>query len=389
MHSFFGRAARSVRLCATLVGTVIGAGFISGAELVRFFPSEGWLACVFASSLFFFLGFALLYRCGSRYGGFEGTLRALFGGAAPLVRALLFAASLVMCASMFAGLNATAEEGFGLSASFPAAALLAAVLLFALSGRGMRGVYAVNVVLVPLILAFLAAFFALPAAPYEGESLSAFHDLCSVLAYAGMNIFLAAPVICDAGAVQGSGRHAGGGLAGIAAASLLIGAGAAVVLANISRAGDGALSAQMPFLFAIGERGAIGRLFSAVCICGILTTLFSSFYPLQQSVQGKRRALLWRAALLAAAFALSLGGLRPLVRFVYPAVGAAGFAFLAVCAVRSRLTLFSLPDERLLRQRHEGVHAGSEHAQDKGRRHDQVKAHHLSAVNDQVPQPRL
>ena len=337
MRGFLRSAARAARLCFALVGTVIGAGFLSGAELVRFFPQRGFFALVCVSGLLYALAFLLLYRCGARYGGFGGTLSALFGRAAGPVRALLLAASLVMCGSMLAGLNAAAEEGFGICASFPFAGLAGAALLFAFSGRGMKAVYAVNAALVPAVFAFLFAFCSLPPAPYTGESGSAFGWFVLCLSYVGMNAFLAAPVICDAGAADAGQTSAGE--AGCIAAALLVTAGACIVLTAVAERGNA--SAQMPFLPAVGAGTAAGKLFSAVCVCGILTTLFSSFYPLQKAVSGKRRAALRRAALLALAFALSLGGLRLLVRFVYPAVGAAGVAFLAVCAARSRLTIFS------------------------------------------------
>ena len=340
MRGFLRSAARAARLCFALVGTVIGAGFLSGAELVRFFPQRGFFALVCVSGLLYALAFLLLYRCGAKYGGFGGTLSALFGRAAGPVRALLLAASLVMCGSMLAGLNAAAEEGFGICASFPFAGLAGAALLFAFSGRGMKAVYAVNAALVPAVFAFLSAFCSLPPAPYTGESGSAFGGLVLCLSYVGMNAFLAAPVICDAGAADEAEKGSrAAGAAGCICAAALVCAGACIVLTAVAERGNA--SAQMPFLPAVGAGTAAGKLFSAVCVCGILTTLFSSFYPLQKAVSGKRRAALRRAALLAFAFALSLGGLRLLVRFVYPAVGAAGVAFLAVCAARSRLTIFS------------------------------------------------
>lgn len=340
MRGFLRSAARAARLCFALVGTVIGAGFLSGAELVRFFPQRGFFALVCVSGLLYALAFLLLYRCGAKYGGFGGTLSALFGRAAGPVRALLLAASLVMCGSMLAGLNAAAEEGFGICASFPFAGLAGAALLFAFSGRGMKAVYAVNAALVPAVFAFLSAFCSLPPAPYTGESGSAFGWFVLCLSYVGMNAFLAAPVICDAGAADEAEKGSrAAGAAGCIFAAALVCAGACIVLTAVAEKGNA--SAQMPFLPAVGAGTAAGKLFSAVCVCGILTTLFSSFYPLQKAVSGKRRAALRRAALLALAFALSLGGLRLLVRFVYPAVGAAGVAFLAVCAARSRLTIFS------------------------------------------------
>lgn len=94
-------------------------GLSLGAELVRFFPQRGFFALVCVSGLLYALAFLLLYRCGAKYGGFGGTLSALFGRAAGPVRALLLAASLVMCGSMLAGLNAAAEEGSAYARPFP------------------------------------------------------------------------------------------------------------------------------------------------------------------------------------------------------------------------------------------------------------------------------
>ena len=182
---------------------------------------------------------------------------------------------------------------------------------------------------------------------------------CSVLLYVARNAVLAAPGVCDAGAK-------GQGSAGCAVSAALIGFCIAAVLANITHEGAGALSAEMPFLYVVGKNAALGRVFSAVCLCGILTTLFSSYYPLHSFANGKKRAPLWRALFCVAAFLLSVLGLKQIVRLIYPLVGGAGTVFLAAVAVRGRGLFFG---EQLFRQRHERVHARRQHAQDEGGRH--------------------
>ena len=79
MNGCFKKAAHTVKLSFTLVGTIVGAGFLSGAELVRFFPSEGYLSYAIISALLYAGCFYLLYRCGKKFGGFAGTVNALFG----------------------------------------------------------------------------------------------------------------------------------------------------------------------------------------------------------------------------------------------------------------------------------------------------------------------
>ena len=173
-----------------------------------------------------------------------------------------------------------------------------------------------------------------------------------------MNCFLAAPLICDAGA-------SGGGGTGCAIAALVTGVCAAILLAKISSE-EGVREMQMPVLALLA--GGARVLFSCVCAAGILTTLFSSWYPLDILCAKKRRAVIWRAALLAGAFLLSLFGLKHIVRFVYPLIGGAGAIFLAVCTAQSRL----LFDKPLFGKGDQRVHARGKHAQDHRRRHHEV-----------------
>lgn len=356
MNALFKNTAHSLRLTAALTGTVVGAGFLSGTELVRFFPERGYLSCVALSALLFAGCFWLLFLCGKKYGGYKGVLRALFSGAAPVFSALMLASSFIMCAAMLAGLSATGEEGFSLPAPlFPLAAC--ALLFFA--GRGCKGLFAVNLLLVPFILAFIFSLAGEPwTAGVAGETGGGALRLVNVLAYVCMNCFLAAPLVCDAGA-EGSGG------AGCAFAAALTGVCAAVLLAKIS-SNAAAQQAQMPVLSLLS--GGARTLFSLVCTAGILTTLFSSWYPLDAQCAKGRHAVLWRAALPAGAFLLSLMGLKHIVRFVYPLVGGAGAIFLAVCAVKSGL----LFDQPLFGKGYQRIHARGKHAQDHRRRHHQI-----------------
>ena len=97
-----------------------------------------------------------------------------------------------------------------------------------------------------------------------------------------------------------------------------------------------------------GDRAA-GKLFALVCLCGIFTTLFSSYYPLHSFAQEKKHSALLRAGICTAAFLLSLLGLRSIVSWLYPALGFAGLFFFAACALaswrgrtgRKRLFLFA------------------------------------------------
>ena len=80
-----------------ILGGAIGAGFISGAELVRFFHTKYFLLSLFSASALFGLLVWRFLVLGKKYGGFAGTMQALFGRAEKWVRAALSLCSFVPC----------------------------------------------------------------------------------------------------------------------------------------------------------------------------------------------------------------------------------------------------------------------------------------------------
>ena len=395
MKKYFAAFRANAGLAFSLFGAVVGAGFMTGAELVRFFPLRAAFAHAAVAAGLFAACFLLLFDAGRKCGGFEGALRCC-GRAAPVFRALLHFASFITCAAMLAGLDGAVRTGFGLRYALPVAALCALPAMFFVARRGMRGVAALSAALVPVMaVVFAARAGDIPAGFTPSSPQSAFTSLTGVCLYAAMNCFLAAPLACDAGR-EGAGRG------GCIAAAALIGFCIAAALGAVARAGTA--GEEMPFLAAGGGGPA-----AVACICAVLTTLFSSFYPLARAAEqysaekgGKERhkkrkeehtagaergaeesralpvrerAAAVQAGLCAGAFLLSLCGLSGIVRAVYPLIGMAGAAFFILLAARrlpSLLPPSSPAQQQLFRQRHQGVHARSQQAEDGRRRHHQV-----------------
>lgn len=394
MKKYFAAFRANAGLAFSLFGAVVGAGFMTGAELVRFFPLCAAFAHAAVAAGLFAACFLLLFDAGRKCGGFEGALRCC-GRAAPVFRALLHFASFITCAAMLAGLDGAVRTGFGLRYALPVAALCALPAMFFVARRGMRGVAALSAALVPVMaVVFAARAGDIPAGFTPSSPQDAFASLTGVCLYAAMNCFLAAPLACDAGR-EGAGRG------GCIAAAALVGFCIAAALGAVARAGTA--GEEMPFLAAGG-----GGLTAVACICAVLTTLFSSFYPLARAAEqysaekeGKgrhkkrkeehaagaersaeesralpvrERAAAVQAGLCAGAFLLSLCGLSGIVRAVYPLIGMAGAAFFLLLAARRLPSLLSSSpaQQQLFRQRHQGVHARGQQAEDGRRRHHQV-----------------
>lgn len=312
-----------------IIGSVVGAGFISGGELVRFFPTSNYLPYVYAAGVLFFAYFALLLACGKKYGGFDGVLSALFQKFAPAVHAVFGLCCFVICATMLAGIDSVFFEAFGIPKSVPvlSAAVLAAV--FFICRKGIGGIGKVNFVLVPVILVFVVAFaFTEKGGEYDFTMADNSRGLLYTLLYVGMNAFLAAPVVCDLG-------KSAPPLPVSLTASFCIAFCAALILGVICREGANALGADMPLLYVVGKRGAVlGKVFSLVSLCGIVTTLFSSYYPLHAATEHQKKRELLRVILCLGAILLARVGLKGIIETIYPALGAFGLVFGVFLAVR-------------------------------------------------------
>ncbi len=355
---------KTLRNAFFIVGTSIGAGFLSGAELVRFFRGKYFVLPVILSSAIF-CGMCFLYLyLGRKYGGYEHAVKALFRRAAPVVKWGVFLLSFIPCAGMLAGLDALLPR---LKPLLSIAGLFVAVF-FVL--RGTKGITIFNSVLVPVLLGFV--FFSggkiqTVSPVYSGTG----RPFAGGIVYAGMNAFLAAPVLMDAG--KDMKRILPPALLSAAAVAVC----AVVILGKIYAAGAGAIRAEMPFLYVMRN----AKLFSVMAAAAILTSLVSSLYPLLTACGALTGVKKYAAesVVLLAAFSLSRVGLTGIVNYFYPLLGGVGLLLSAVCILNDYL--FEKHDEK--------VHTRGKHAKNKGRAHHKVKLKHLPAVNDKVSETRL
>lgn len=346
-----------------IVGTTIGAGFLTGAELVRFFRAENFLFPVFFSSAIFF-GMCLLFLSeGRKHGGYRGALSALFGkreGIAETVAALF---SFIPCAGMLAGLDAI------LPAFSPLLSLIGLAVGVTVLGKGTKGISLFNLILVPLLLLFIFVFgrgdksFFYPSVGNSGFAGGA--------VYAGMNAFLAAPVLMDAG------KDMKKILPPAILSALFVAVSALWILGGIYREGAGAINAEMPYLYVM--RGK--KIFFVAVACAILTSFVSALYPpyrLCDRAKGHKKTAA-KGFVLLAAFSLSRFGLTGIVNYFYPALGVAGLCLSAFCIFH----------DYLFEKYHEKIHSRRQHAQDRRRAHDEIELEDLPAVHDKVAESRF
>ena len=347
-----------------IVGTCIGAGFVSGAELVRFFKTDGFLFPVIVSCLAFFCFLVLFLSLGKKYDGYEGATNVLFHKGAPAVRVAVVFLAFIPCAGFLAGFDALLPQ-------YKPLLSVAGILLVSLFlEKGMKGIGVLNGVLVPVLIVFILWKGNGVAALSRFRGSGAGGYLGGVM-YASMNAFLAMPVLMDAGKEMKHPKLSS------ALAAAIIGTCALFVLGAIVHAGVNVKEEEIPFLAVM--RGNV--FFYVASALAIATSLASALYPLfsvcNRFQKGKKIAA--RICVLLTAFLLSRLGLKGIVEYLYPVLGILGFFLLIFCIFH----------EYLFKEHNEKVHDCRQQTEQESGAHHKVELEHLAAVHDKVAEPRL
>lgn len=315
----------AVSCALALLGGVIGAGFASGREIVRFFAAHGPMAGVavlgaLAALCALFLRLpAQLERAGAS--SLPGLCRARFGRRLGRVCAALFAllcavtggAMLAACAELAAlTLPLAHAYALGFAVSLPVCAALALA--------GTAGLAAPGAALCALLPALLLRLMALPPGeacfePVSGPDLPV-RALAEGAVYGALNAAMlggALPMLLSLHRAQ---RRRAVALFG-AGFALLLSLGVAVCRRHLPFVWD----QPLPFVALSRSLGAGGYLLVAACLyAAALSTLCAMLAALLRLLPGPRPARALAACALCALFAAL--GFGRLVSAAYPVLGA-------------------------------------------------------------------
>lgn len=145
------------QIAAVYVGTVVGAGFATGREIVEFFSRFGFVGLIgmlMSGYILIFLGSKLMVisaRINAK--SYEEFNEYLFGKKLGKVINLLLMLMLIgVCAVMLAGAGAVFEEQLGLSKTSGVIITIALSIIVMLVG--IKALFAVNMFVVPLMITF-------------------------------------------------------------------------------------------------------------------------------------------------------------------------------------------------------------------------------------------
>ncbi|NLW43908.1 MAG: hypothetical protein GXY92_01845 [Syntrophomonadaceae bacterium] len=345
-------------IAATYIGTVVGAGFASGQEVLQFFGyfgRAGLAGLAITAVLLSVFGYIIM-ELGRRLGA-ESHLPVIRYAGGRWIGSLL---DWVTTAFLFGGLvtmgagaGAIFSEQFGLPFIWGSVLMIAAALFTVLFG--ISGVVRSISFVVPLLLAavFGVAVYTIatdyPALLATLRSYSEpsraplpYWPLTTVL-YVSYNLVLAIAILAPLGAVSGPNRLRTGAILG----GIGLGIGATLInLAILTHIGRAA-SYEIPMIMVAGTVSPLVRtVYTLILLAEVYTTAVGSLYGFvaRLSKQGtpKYRYLSSGAAILA--LGLSQFGFSNLVGTLFPAVGFAGLLMLAALAfavVRGKIGEYS------------------------------------------------
>jgi len=341
----------AVRIAAVYIGTVVGAGFATGQEIMQFFVvfgPFGILGLLLATALFHLFGSAVMSmgkrldaRSHAEVIGFVGG-----GVLGPVIDVIITFSLFCTVTTMVAGTGALCAQEFGVRAAWGnliMAALTAATVL-----TGFRGVVNAISLIVPFLLAAVVLTGALSIAvtpPSFGKTAGLGHSnglisgwLPAAVLYVSYNMILAVPVLSPLGKeARGTAAIKMGGLLG----GLGLGIGALMIHLAISGRCPEIAAYDVPMVHIAGGISALLRVvYTLVLAAEIYSTAVGALFGFAARFADKERAPRRFGCIVLASTAGSLlfsqWGFVNMVKVLFPIEGYAGLLLLLCLLLRCR-----------------------------------------------------
>lgn len=336
------RTGKVLQIASTYMGTIVGAGFATGQEILQFFTRFGYwgtLTIAVATVLFIWLGGKMMIIA-SEIGAksYEDLNIALFGDRyGKWISHFMLIVLLGVTAVMLAGAGTIFYENWNIS--YQSGLLITIAACYFLLRKGMKAILTVNAIVVPIMLLFTAIIMIDTFQTPESDRFTTIvtdHSIWAAWAapflYTAFNLSMSQAVLVPLGAEIKDRKTIvlGAWVGGIGIGFMLL-------------AGHIALSVHMPGIqqYAIPMGGIAKQLGSVVqyiyiflIFAEIFTTLIADIYGLTLQLQER---LKWSRSVLtmivlAFCFVASQIGFGPLLSTLYPIFGliSLGWLFLVI-----------------------------------------------------------
>ncbi len=332
----------SLQLASVYVGTVVGAGFATGREIVEFFSRYGLfgLGGILISGLCFIAFGVKIMKLAIRLkaGSFHQLNVHMYGPyITPVINLLMFIMLLGVTAVMLSGAGSVFSEQLHLPKIF--GILLTMILALITLTIGTKGLVYVNSLVVPLLIAFsfMLAVLSFRTDGFIDNVLWApdfeWGSFTSAFAYAAFNIMLTSAVLVPAANEIGDERvvKTGGILGGLALTIILIFSHVTLVQLPSLQSYHIPMAVMMNRL-----AGSLYFLYIIIIYGEIFTSVVGNIYGLERFIRKKVHVHSFVAGLFlfSIAFMFSLIDYGTLLSLLYPLFGYISLFFLVLLLIR-------------------------------------------------------
>ena len=309
------------------ISAVVGAGFITGRELVGYFGVKNFEIYSLVTALLFFGCFYLVYTLGRRENSYnELHEKMLKNTGGKLMSGGIIISAFVSLCSLFSAMDSLTKS-LGFFGGFPFLSIVSILVVSNTSKYGIKGLEKINSLLVPIVL--LAVIFALAfKGDFKFEFDVKFDGIkgAKTVLFVTMNIFINMPVIFS----TAKGKSKQTLLFSAILSAVILALLTFFMLGAIAVGGEKTGQADMPLLSAVG--GGYAMLFAVALFTALASSVTTAYYPLYEVAKkiDKKRGVV---ALGVVSFAFSRLGLKTIVDYVYPIIGGFGLIYVIICLV--------------------------------------------------------
>lgn len=364
---------RSIKLSMYLIGSIVGAGFASGKELVAFLGAEGLnvYSALFCFILIFICCFVFL-KAGSitKAGNFSAANIMIAPKLHSFFDVCVVFNAFIVLAAMMAGISEVGNRFFNLGCLYSIlAAVVVAVIVAGGKGRVVNGSFVMVFFVIAIIIAVSSQNISAGISVLDGKV-----RVSSCVCYVAMNMLLASGVMLSEKDLKTSECFIVSVITSVIIGILVFILGYAIKCA-------GCENSEMPILVLAERLGDVAYFFAvALLLLSILTTMLTVVNEISTFLSvyfGKTYSLIISCIV---GLIISFLGFEKVVESFYPIIGVIGLAYLIVTL--KYLTPFAV--NVFFKKSNDKIHNSGKNAKNNGGHHNKIKFKNLASENNKI-----
>ena len=303
--------------CAfAIVGSIIGAGFVTGKEVFEFFAKDFSLSGVYLAFLCF--AFAIYYVMNMRR-----------SSASKLFEIFVSIASIVVVSCMISALDLVYSRLFWVVKKVKIFSIITAILLFIISIKGICAIEKFCAFTLPFVIVIIIVLCALKIEDYSiAISPKTTDGLYNPFIYVGFNVVL------SSGIIKNSGEKLSPLFKIVAAVFTSLIICSCIFMLSLAVQKEG-YNSEMPFLSLFFNNIKLLKIIDIITLFAIYSTLISSIYTVN-CFGGVKLKMSFKILLLFVAICISFIGFGEIVEKFYPILGIVAYALFFVSFLLSK-----------------------------------------------------